>query len=311
MIVKLGGGQSGALAALSDVAVDQETLAGGDIIQYDAEAGVWRNVTDDGTVVELSGLTDVSVDPDDLVDGQVLRWNGTVWVADVIDLGTDTTGNYVSGLTAGTGVTVTHTPGEGSSPTVAIGQSVATTANPEFAGVTADAIRVGITAANEIDTAVGQLVIDSFSGTTTIDDNLIVTGNLTISGTTTTVNTQTLNVADNIVTLNSDVTGPPTENSGIEINRGTSATVAIRWNEVSDRWEFTEDGTTYKPLGGSSGSAVQSAFTSPYSYIGVAPAGTSSASPLWRIRRIQITTGYPVTTATAVAWNDRLTASYS
>jgi hypothetical protein len=37
----------------------------------------------------------------------------------VITLGTDTAGNYVSSITAGTGITVTGTPGEGWSPTVA------------------------------------------------------------------------------------------------------------------------------------------------------------------------------------------------
>jgi hypothetical protein len=51
-------------------------------------------------------------------------------------LGTDTSGNYVSGLTGGTGVTISGTAGEGWSPTVAIGQSVSTAASPTFAGIT-------------------------------------------------------------------------------------------------------------------------------------------------------------------------------
>ncbi len=46
--------------------------------------------------------------------------------ANSVALGTDTTGNYVSNVTAGTGVTVTHTPGEGSSAAVAIDSSVVT-----------------------------------------------------------------------------------------------------------------------------------------------------------------------------------------
>jgi len=56
--------------------------------------------------------------------------------ADTVDLGTDTTGNYVAGVTAGTGVTVTGSGFEGATPTVAIGQSVATSATPQFAGLT-------------------------------------------------------------------------------------------------------------------------------------------------------------------------------
>jgi hypothetical protein len=52
-----------------------------------------------------------------------------------VALGADTTGNYINDLTAGTGVTVTHTPGEGSSPTIAIGQDVSASTAPTFAGL--------------------------------------------------------------------------------------------------------------------------------------------------------------------------------
>jgi hypothetical protein len=54
---------------------------------------------------------------------------------DAVTLGTHTTGNYVASLVAGTGVTITNNSGEGATPTVAIGQSVATTATPTFTGV--------------------------------------------------------------------------------------------------------------------------------------------------------------------------------
>lgn len=78
--------------------------------------------------------------------------------------------------------------------------------------------------------------------------NLVVGGNLTVSGTTTSVNTETINLADNIITLNSNATGSPTENAGIEVNRGTSASVTLRWNEANDKWELTNDGTTYSDI---------------------------------------------------------------
>lgn len=54
-----------------------------------------------------------------------------------------------------------------------------------------------------------------------------------------------LSIADNIPVLNSDETGAPTENAGIEVERGTSTNTTLRWNETLDRWEFTNDGTTY------------------------------------------------------------------
>jgi hypothetical protein len=69
-----------------------------------------------------------------------------------------------------------------------------------------------------------------------VGGDLTVTGNLTVSGTTTTVNSETVTVADNIVVLNSNVTGSPTENAGIEVERGTSTNAALTWNETSDKW---------------------------------------------------------------------------
>lgn len=181
-------------------------------------------------------------------DGSANISISTTVAANSVALGTDTTGDYVQSISAGTGVTVTGGTGEGSTPSVAIGQDVATTANPSFAGATAGNVQVGITGDNEIDTVSGNLTIDSAGGTVTVDDNLVVSGDLTVSGTTTTVNTETINLADNIITLNSNATGSPSENAGIEVERGDSTNVALRWNETNDTWEATRDGSTYKDL---------------------------------------------------------------
>jgi trimeric autotransporter adhesin len=179
-------------------------------------------------------------------------FTGTVTLPDnTVALGTKTTGDYVATITGGTGVASTAaTSGEGTTHTLSIGQAVGTSDNVTFAGVTADAITIGVTAAGEIDTTSGNLTIDSAGGTVTIDDNLtvtgnLVTGNLTVSGTTTSINTETLTVDDNIIVLNNNVTSTPSENAGIEVERGTSANVSVRWNETSDKWEVTNDGTNY------------------------------------------------------------------
>ena len=79
----------------------------------------------------------------------------------------------------------------------------------------------------------------------TFDGNLVITSNLTVSGNTTQVNTETLTVEDNIITLNSTTTGTPSENAGIEVERGDSSNVALRWNESDDDWEVTTDGSNY------------------------------------------------------------------
>lgn len=81
-----------------------------------------------------------------------------------------------------------------------------------------------------------------------IGQDLTVTGNLIVNGTTTTINTENVTIEDNILILNSNATGAPTVNSGIEIERGSSTNVAIRWNESLDYWEFTNDGTTYQKM---------------------------------------------------------------
>ena len=61
----------------------------------------------------------------------------TVVQINSITLGTDTTGDYVESLSGGTGVTVTGGTGEGSTPSIAIGQAVATTDDVTFNLVTA------------------------------------------------------------------------------------------------------------------------------------------------------------------------------
>lgn len=91
----------------------------------------------------------------------------------------------------------------------------------------------------------GDTITIGLPNDVTITNNLIVGGNLTVSGTVTTVNTETILLADNILTLNSNATGTPTENAGIEVERGDSTNVGVIWNEATDRWQFTNDGITY------------------------------------------------------------------
>jgi hypothetical protein len=67
--------------------------------------------------------------------------------------------------------------------------------------------------------------------------DLTLSGNLTVSGTRTYVNTTTLDVGDNIITLNADLgASAPSQDAGIEIMRGTSANVQFMWDETNDRW---------------------------------------------------------------------------
>lgn len=64
-----------------------------------------------------------------------------------------------------------------------------------------------------------------------------VTGDLIVQGTTTTVNSEELSIADNIITLNSDfLSGTPTENAGINIKRGSENDAELLWDENNNEW---------------------------------------------------------------------------
>jgi hypothetical protein len=78
----------------------------------------------------------------------------TTIAANSVALGTDTTGNYVASLVEGTGVTITNNSGENTTPTIAIGQAVATTSNVRFGsigvGMDASGTSGRIDAANDV-----------------------------------------------------------------------------------------------------------------------------------------------------------------
>jgi hypothetical protein len=93
-----------------------------------------------------------------------------------------------------------------------------------------------------------------------ISGDLTITGNLTIVGQQVYANTQTVLIKDNIITLNAaiDQASAPSANAGLEIDRGSSANVYLLWNENSDVWQFTNDGTTYYTIADTS--TLSSAF---------------------------------------------------
>ena len=165
---------------------------------------------------------------------------------------------------------------------------VGTTDNPSFAGATAGNIQVGITGDNEIDTSSGNLTIDSADGTTTIDDNLIVSGNLTVSGTTTTVNTVTTTVEDRLFELGivdgSAPSGETTWDTGVVFNyhNGTNALKSgVVWNDSESAIEIlsslgTISGDTSTGVGNPTiASQVYAAVSLGSLYIGAASTATN------------------------------------
>lgn len=70
------------------------------------------------------------------------------------------------------------------------------------------------------------------------EETITINGNLVVNGTTTTVNSNEVNIGDSIILLNSDLGGstPATQDGGFSINRGSDPDVSFLWDETNDRF---------------------------------------------------------------------------
>mgnify|MGYP001177473031 FL=1 len=76
-----------------------------------------------------------------------------------------------------------------------------------------------------------NLTSATFTGEVNVNDDLIVAGNLTVSGDTTTANSINLVVEDRIIMLANSVTGSPSQDIGIFMNRGNQGNAAFFYDE--------------------------------------------------------------------------------
>lgn len=65
-------------------------------------------------------------------------------------------------------------------------------------------------------------------------------GSLTVDGTVTYVNSNTVEIGDNILLLNRDEAGTPSQDAGLEIERGTADNVSFLWNESAGYWSTVD-----------------------------------------------------------------------
>ena len=95
---------------------------------------------------------------------------------------------------------------------------------------------------NEI--TVGGTGSDPYTGAVTVGlpDDVTITGSLKVGGDLDIVgainsfSTATINVEDNKFLLNSNITGTPSLDAGIEVERGTYTNSSIYWNESANKW---------------------------------------------------------------------------
>lgn len=211
-------------------------------------------------------------------DNIMYFWNGTEWISTSgsLEVIQDAIGSYVSG---GTGIVSDYSDSTGTTTIsiddtgVVAGSYGSTTKVPTF-----DVNGQGqLTSAGEVDLIIplddqttgdyvatisgteGQIDVSPNSGhnaAVTIglpDDveivgNLQVGGNLNVIGTVNSVNTTQINIEDNKVNLNTNFTGTPTTDAGIRVERGDEADVEILWNETTNVWSLTNNGTQYHPI---------------------------------------------------------------
>tara|TARA_X000001036_G_scaffold415041_1_gene430801 strand:+ start:1363 stop:3387 length:2025 start_codon:yes stop_codon:yes gene_type:complete len=137
-------------------------------------------------------------------DGSANATISTTVQANSVALGTDTTGNYMTEIAGGTGVSVSHTAGEGSTATLSIGQAVSTSSDVTFADIAAT--------------------------------DLTLSGNLTVNGTTTTASSTNTVIADTLIELGNGTSGTPANDSGFVIERGSADNAFIGFDESADKF---------------------------------------------------------------------------
>ena len=126
--------------ALDDIGnVNAATPSSDQVLTWDSGSSTWINKTFSASVTTLDAVGDVNAPSPS--SGDFIKWNGTAWINDSIDLGTDTTGNYMSNISGGTGIDVSHTQGEGSTATVSVSSIVIKTT--DTGTVTADMLATG------------------------------------------------------------------------------------------------------------------------------------------------------------------------
>lgn len=239
----------------------------GDVRQIDAGTGISVSGGSGGTAtVSLShlGIESLGAPESDAILFYDTSASGSKWLSPSSSTGIAISGTSLqlasipnaslanSSITVTGGAGLTATAGAtslGGSTTIDVGAGTGITVNTDDVALK-NAANLGDDKILMWDDTNGQLVnspiiLDNSSniviGQTNDVHNLIISGNLTVEGTTTTIDSNTVNIGDNILVLNSDETGAASQDAGIEIERGTDDNKKFYWDETNNIWR-TEGG---------------------------------------------------------------------
>ena len=106
-----------------------------------------------------------------------------------------------------------------------------------------------LTALTDVDLTSGNKTVFDGVGSNTLTigaggTTVVVAGNLTVNGTTTTVNTATLSIEDPLLFLSSGASGSAAVDAGFVIERGSDANVGFIWDESADEWAAINTSST-------------------------------------------------------------------
>ena len=209
--------------ALSDA--DFATLAGVETL---------TNKTINGDNNTISNIANGSLKNSSItINGSSVSLGGTrTLVADDVSESGTPTNKYFTDARARAAISVTDSGGDGSL-SYNSGTGIIT-----YNGPSANEVRAHFSAGTGVTLSSGQISIGQAvsTGSNVTFNDLTLSGNLTVNGTTTTVNSNTVTIGDSVIVLNSDETGTPSQDAGIEVERGTATNASLLWVEADDVW---------------------------------------------------------------------------
>lgn len=241
-----------------DVGGDIRSLVGGNAISVTGTRDITVNVLYDNSSIGLNGSNQLFIKAGGVTNAMLVNSSLSVVAgAGLIDGGSVALGSSITlNIGAGTGITVnadsvqldtsSNRNVDHSAVTLTAGAGLTgggdITASRTFnigagTGITVNADDIAITGAGSLTTNyLSKWNGTGFSNSTITDDGTTVTigANLTVNGSITYVNSNTVEIGDNIILLNRDEVSAPSQNAGFEVERGTSANVSFIWNETND-----------------------------------------------------------------------------